>query len=262
MPLSLVKNGLPMPFFIKLDDVEYGLRNSADTTVITMNGAAVFHESFENKMNFTMDYYTIRNELTVSALHGENSLSAIMIFLSSIGKNLLFYRYENIPLICKAANDFLGGVDFFLTYDEEQLNSELRQRTIKLVQLAEFDEWNKDETEFLPNTKNKKGMLKAFVSNFLPCFFLKKETAAVAIPYASPENFIARKAVIQYQLDKQTGVLTKRSFGKFLKFGFVATATALKLLVNFSKIKKDFLARKGEITSFEFWRKRLTISEY
>lgn len=65
-------------------------------------------------MNFLMDYYTIRNELTVSALHGGNSRSAVMIFLSSIGKNLTFYRYENIPLICKAVNDFLGGVDFFL----------------------------------------------------------------------------------------------------------------------------------------------------
>ncbi len=262
MPLSLLKNGLPMPFFIKLDDVEYGLRNSVDTTVITMNGAAVFHESFENKMNFTMDYYTIRNELAVSALYGGNARTAALIFLSTIGKELIFYRYENIPLICKAVNDFLGGVDFFLACDEERLNSKLRQKTVKLVPLTEIDGWNKAETEFLPNIKSKKGRFKALASNFLPCFFLKKRMAAVAIPYASPENFIARKAVIQYQLDKQTGVLTKRSFGKFLKFGFVAAATALKLLVNFSKIKKDFLARKGEITSFEFWRKRLTISEY
>lgn len=49
MPLSYIDKGLPMPFFIKLDDVEYGLRNCADKTVITMNGAAVFHESFEKR---------------------------------------------------------------------------------------------------------------------------------------------------------------------------------------------------------------------
>lgn len=71
--------------------------------------------------------------------------------------------------------------------------------------------------------------------------------AAVAIPYASPENFIARKAVIQYQLDKQTGVLTKRSFGKFLKYGFIGAAAMLKLLLNFSKVRKDFFDRMRKL---------------
>lgn len=261
MPLSMLKKGLPLPFFIKIDDVEYGLRNNADTTVITMNGVAVFHESFENKMNFTMDYYTIRNELTVSALYGGNTGTAVLIFLSAIGKELIFYRYDNIPLICKAVKDFLGGVDFFLTCDEERLNSELRKKTIKLVPLPEIDGWNKAETEFLPDIKSKKGRFKALASNFLPSFFLKKKIAAVAIPYASPENFISRKAVIQYQLDKQSGVLTKRCFFKFLKYGIIAAVISLNLLLNFSKVKKDFLERKEEITSFEFWRKRLTINE-
>lgn len=260
MPLSLTDNGLSLPFFIKLDDVEYGLRNCTDKAVITMNGAAVFHESFENKMNFVMDYYTIRNELTVSALHGGKAWTAVMIFLYSIGKNLIFYRYENIPLICKAVNDFLGGVDFFLTNDEEQLNNELRQKAMKLVPLTEIAGWDENKTSSLPNTK-KTEIFKAFVSNFLPGFLLKKEMASVAIPYASPRNFIARKAVIQYQLDEQAGILTKRSFGKFLKYSFTAAVTALKLLFVFSKTKKDFLERNEEITSFEFWRKRLIINE-
>ena len=261
MPLSLTENGLPLPFFIKLDDVEYGLRNCADKHVITMNGAAVFHESFENKMNFSMDYYTIRNELTVSALHGGNSRTAVLIFLSTIGKELIFYRYGNIPLICKAVNDFLGGVDFFITYDEERLNNDLRKKAVKLVPLSEIVGWDENETEFLPNIKSKKGKFKALASNFLPCFFLKKRTAAVAIPYASPENFVARKAVIQYQLDRQAGVLTERSFGKFLKYGFIGALTALKLMFNFSKVKKIFLERNGEITSFGFWRKRMMIDD-
>lgn len=261
MPLSLTDNGLPFPFFIKLDDVEYGLRNCEDKAVITMNGAAVFHESFENKMNFVMDYYTIRNELVVSALYGGKPWKAVLIFLSAVGKELVFYRYENIPLIYKAARDFLGGVDFFLVSDEELLNNELRQKAIRLVPLSEISEWNTDKIEFLPNIKSKKGRFKVLASNFLPCFFLKKRTAAVAIPYASPENFIAKKSVIQYQLDLQAGVLTKRSFGKFLKYGCIGVLTALKLLLNFSRVKKIFLKRKGEITSFDFWRKRLMINE-
>ncbi len=261
MPLSFTVKGLPLPFFIKLDDVEYGLRNCADKTVITMNGAAVFHESFENKMNFFMDYYTVRNELVVSALHGGTSRMAVMIFLSSLGKNLIFYRYENIPLVCKAVNDFLGGVDFFLANDEERQNDELRRKAAKFVPLVEIAEWNGIKTSLLPNTNNKTGAFKAFASNFIPCLFLKKGTVSIAVPYASPKAFIARKAVVQYQLDGQTGILTKRSFVKFLKFGVIGLFTALKLLFNFSKVRKDFFERGGEISSFNFWRKRLGFDE-
>lgn len=261
MPLSFTVKGLPLPFFIKLDDVEYGLRNCADKTVITMNGAAVFHESFENKMNFFMDYYTVRNELVVSALHGETSRSAVMIFLSSLGKNMIFYRYENIPLVCKAVNDFLGGVDFFLANDEERLNDELHRKVVKFLPLGEIAEWNEIKTSPLPNINNKARVFKAFASNLLPCFFMKKETAFVAVPYASPNYFIARKAVVQYQLDGQTGILTKRSFVKFLKYGVIGGITALKLLFNFSKVRREFAERVGEISSFNFWRKRLGFDE-
>lgn len=128
---------------------------------------------------------------------------------------------------------------------------------MKLVPLMDIDEWDKKEMELLSNIKSKKGWLKALASNLLPCFLLKKRTAAVATPFASPENFIARKTVIQYQLDGQSGILTRRSFCKFLKYGFIGAITALKLMISFSRVQKDFSERKTAVNSFGFWRKRL-----
>ncbi len=42
---AIEKNGLPMPFFIRCDDVEFGMRNKP--VYMTMNCICVWHASFE-----------------------------------------------------------------------------------------------------------------------------------------------------------------------------------------------------------------------
>lgn len=75
MPVSIVKkSNLPLPFFIKFDDIEYGVRKPKDTEIITMNGIALCHEAFENKMSFSGEYYCFRNEMVTIALHQKNGM--------------------------------------------------------------------------------------------------------------------------------------------------------------------------------------------
>ena len=255
---SIRKHGLSLPMFIKLDDVEHNLR-TAEGPLITMNGAAIFHESFEKKMNMALDYYTIRNELVTAALHGSSTKDAVKLFVYSIGKHLLFYRYDNIPLILKAARDFLGGVDFFLACDEEQLNNEIRRSSPKLVKLSDIPEYNRELLNGAPNSVRKGGKLKGMLWNLAPSFLLKKDISAVALPFASPEDFTGRRAVIQYQLDEDMGILTRRRFGSFLKYGFLGAFMALRLALSFGGQKKRWQKRHAELTSFEFWRKHLDI---
>ena len=69
MPLSLINyQNLPMPVFIRGDDVEYGLRNMKN--LILMNGICVWHEPFENKYSSSMFYYIMRNRLIDNAVSG------------------------------------------------------------------------------------------------------------------------------------------------------------------------------------------------
>lgn len=255
---SIKKHGLSMPMFIKLDDVEHNLRTT-DGPVITMNGAAIFHESFEKKMNMALDYYTIRNELITTALNGGSTSNALRLFVRSLGKHLLLYRYDNIPLILKAVKDFFSGVDFFLCCDEEQLNNEIRQCSPKMTKLSDIPEWDKSLLRDSAGSVRKEGVGKAFLSNLIPFFLLKKDVNAVALPFASPEDFVGRKAVIQYQLDGDTGILTKRSFAKLVKYSLLGSAAALRLLFGFPNIRRQWLRRSGELTSFEFWKRHLGI---
>jgi len=44
-----------------------------------------------------------------------------------------------------------------------------------------------------------------------------------------------------------------------MKYGFIGTFTAIRLLFGFSRVKKDWLKRRGELTSFAFWKDHLGI---
>lgn len=260
MPVSVVeKQGLPYPFFIKYDDVEYGLRKPLEVRVITANGIAVRHEAFDKKLSMMLEYYILRNKLVVDAVYGYSVFTAVRIFLYEAGKNLILYRYDNIPVIFRAVRDFLQGVDFFLRCDEERLNGELIAQSPKLVPLADIPEWSEDLRcdEHQPIKRLSAAVLLTLGGHLIPSFLLKKEICAVPLSRCGTRECFGRKAVIQYQLGGSSGILTRRSFAKFLKYGFLTVGNALRLLVCFPRARKQYLRRKDEITSMEFWKAHL-----
>jgi GT2 family glycosyltransferase len=262
MPVSVTDIGLPYPFFIKFDDVEYGLRKQKNTQIITMNGIAVRHEAFDRKKSFAVEYYNLRNELAVNAIYGKyGAFGAVRRFIYEAAKHLCLYRYDNIPIVFRAVRDFMKGVDFFLNSDEEQLNNELIKTVPRLVPLGELPEWNErlrcDEHSL--DKQITAAMVLTLGGHLIPSFLLKKDVSAVPLSRCGTKECFGRKCVIQYQLGGDKGILTQRSFGKFLKYGFLTFLMGLKLAFGYGKAKKQFISRKNEITSFDFWRKHLDI---
>ncbi len=260
MPLSVTENGLPLPLFIKFDDVEYGLRKPAGTEIITMNGVAVRHEHFDKKKSLPLDYYNLRNRLIVNAVHGRmTAFGAAKRVMYEVGKNLMLYRYDNIPLSLWAARDFLRGVDFLCETDEERLNAELMRQALQLGELSDIPQW--DESMRCDNHEQDKsrtlGMALSLGGHLLPPFMLDKSVAAVPLPRTGTRDCYKKRAVIQYQPETSKGVLTKRSFGKFLKYGFLGTVAAVRLLLGYKKAARDWQSRYRNITSFGFWKEHL-----
>lgn len=263
MPVSVVhKNGLPLPLFIKYDDIEYGLRRPEHTEIITMNGIAMRHEAFDKKASFVVDYYYFRNELFTIALYKKNGrAAAIRRFIFEIGKHMARFRYDNIPIIFTAVNQFLGGTDFLLNCDEEQNNKEISATAMKFVALDTIPEY-KEAVRYEELPKNRAvwiGTILTLGGHLIPSFMLKKELIAIPAARAGAVAMFRRKAIIQYQLSGDSGILVKRSFKKFLKYGFKTVGIIFKILFCYKKVKKDLIGRKNEITSQEFWRKHLGI---
>lgn len=61
---AFVRNGMPLPIFVHLDDVDYGVRaDIGGRRTWTVPGIAVWHEPFYAKVEGWFAFYNIRNEL-------------------------------------------------------------------------------------------------------------------------------------------------------------------------------------------------------
>ena len=121
-----VADGLPMPFFIKLDDVEYGLRSSGNYVV--MNGFGVWHEAFGKKANAWAEYYTARNTLIIQSLFPACPHSAIKTMGVRLLKALAFNEPKCMEAVCKGVEDFLRGPEAFRTVDPEKRHIQLLEQ--------------------------------------------------------------------------------------------------------------------------------------
>ncbi len=111
------KAGLPMPFFIKMDDVEYALRLGQKT--VCLPGVCVAHESFEKKYNPALDYYITRNTLITCALHGRDkgAFRRVRRMFAAVMRNAVLQRYDSAALTLRAYRDFMKGAKFLRKTD-------------------------------------------------------------------------------------------------------------------------------------------------
>jgi galactofuranosylgalactofuranosylrhamnosyl-N-acetylglucosaminyl-diphospho-decaprenol beta-1,5/1,6-galactofuranosyltransferase len=106
--------GLPLPLFIKWDDVEYGLRaRDAGYPTATVPGVAIWHMSFADKDDATdwQAYFHLRNRLVGAALHSPEERPTAMLadsFKHAL-KHALAMEYSTLALQEMAIRDFLAG---------------------------------------------------------------------------------------------------------------------------------------------------------
>jgi galactofuranosylgalactofuranosylrhamnosyl-N-acetylglucosaminyl-diphospho-decaprenol beta-1,5/1,6-galactofuranosyltransferase len=106
--------GYPLPLFFQWDDIEYGLRAAgAGFPTVTLPGAGVWHADFGWKnWDDWSRYFSFRNSLIASALHGDFDLSRIVDHLAcELLDSLVSMRYGLAALTIKAIEDFLDGPD-------------------------------------------------------------------------------------------------------------------------------------------------------
>ncbi len=106
--------GLALPFFIKWDDAEYGLRaRKAGYPTVSLPGVAAWHVPWLDK-NDAQDwqaYYHLRNRLVVALLHSPYKRGGRLIAESAELQlqNLLSMRYSTAALRLLAIEDVLSG---------------------------------------------------------------------------------------------------------------------------------------------------------
>ncbi len=112
IPLSILReHGMPLPCFIRGDDLEFGLRlHQRGVPTVPMPGVAVWHEPFYLKLGGWHIYYETRNMLVTASLHQPFDRSGVVRRMGrQITVHLLTYRYYGTALILQGIRDFLAG---------------------------------------------------------------------------------------------------------------------------------------------------------
>lgn len=115
VPTSVLRDvGLSLPFFIKWDDAEFGLRASAaGHPTVSLPGAAVWHVPWTDKDDSTdwQAYFHARNRIVAALLHSRYDRGGRLVresLLVSV-KHVLAMQYGAAALRTRALRDVLRG---------------------------------------------------------------------------------------------------------------------------------------------------------
>jgi galactofuranosylgalactofuranosylrhamnosyl-N-acetylglucosaminyl-diphospho-decaprenol beta-1,5/1,6-galactofuranosyltransferase len=138
---AIKKVGLPLPFFVRCDDAEYGYR--CHLPMITMNGICIWHMPFQIRYNAAVErYQTLRNTLIARDTTGFAPYSDFIYQLKNdLRLELKKFGYKNARLCLDAFEDYLKGPKFIENKNAAE-DSFLRANRNK-EKLVSFDELEK-----------------------------------------------------------------------------------------------------------------------
>ena len=258
MPITVPTNdNLPLPLFIKRDDIEYGLRNGKH--FMTLNGIFVWHEPFETKRPAFLEYYYNRNQCIMESIHKKTfkkkTLKKRMI--KETLRGILTFRYNEAKAAIKGTEDFLRGIEWLKITDPTALNTEIMKYNAQSVNLHNMESF--DEYEKLKKWGIKKKI--AAVLTFNGWIIPSKKIITVPAVRPSYKAFFGVKEAINYDDKNGKGYATKRNY----KEAFLCVKLLLTLLkkinASFEKAKNEYKIRYREITDLGFWNWYLGINE-
>lgn len=138
IPTTIAReDNLPLPFFIRGDDVEYSIRNHAH--FITMNGICIWHEGFGAKFSGSMELYQVhRNDLILQTMNEHISDIKVIDRIKNLYWEEIFkFNYKGCGLLLDAVEDFLKGPDFIRTLDGEACMKEHKARDNQLKPITD-----------------------------------------------------------------------------------------------------------------------------
>ncbi|MCQ2791924.1 MAG: hypothetical protein MJ208_00200 [Bacilli bacterium] len=261
IPMSIVSyKNLPMPFFVKSDDIEYSIRNKNHT--ILLNGICVWHESFESKYSPKNEYYTVRNYLITASAH-KIKLDKRRIksfFLRYVKHYICNYKYLEIKYFCYALNDFLRGVDYVKSINIEQCHKVKLNKGYKIMHVNDLP-FHFSKAEYWKTIKEDE-------KHKVPFLFAKYTINGLLIPshkYAvlgvwggSYYQTYRKKFLIRYDPHTNTAFILRRKPLLSFKSLLLAYRTVRKINKYFDYAYKDFSKNWRKLISYDNWKKHLS----
>lgn len=260
-PIDIARDdNLPLPIFIRGDDLEYGLRNMKK--LILMNGICVWHEPFENKYSSFLEYYIIRNQLIDNSFHcqwyGKNQLKKTMF--KHCLQEIMFYRYKNVDLYLQGIKDFFKGPSWLMNQDGEALHKKVMSEGYKSQDLEElpigFNYPLYENSCRVYNTlKSKIKRDLTFNGLLLPT----KGNTIVSMCLVKTSQCYRKKKIMFYDEAAKKAFITERSFKKTIAYLIKVIMMLFEISFKLTKTQKAYRRDGIKLRTLEFWKGYLEI---
>jgi galactofuranosylgalactofuranosylrhamnosyl-N-acetylglucosaminyl-diphospho-decaprenol beta-1,5/1,6-galactofuranosyltransferase len=266
IPMANVREkGLPVPVFVRCDDVEYGLRSNP--TYMTMNGICVWHESFETRQRASVDCYQyVRNFLVMAACDGHVNTE---LFMTRLWRNVMLRRrdleYGAAELLLKGLEDYLRGPEWLMQADGSTLMRENGRLNDQYVPVSEIDPEliaaaHVDKIcptkHGAPNIVTKLVWTLPYDKHLLPDALLKKEPGHYQVTGASvfAKDTLARECVLVFDETGEKVAVRKMDRGRNCRIKERAAELKKRWQLEHERVAKAYKAAFPYMTSEEFWR--------
>ncbi len=262
------KIGLPLPLFIKIDDMEFGLRINEhfDNAIVAFPSIAVWHEPFYAKRPIWDSYYYIRNHLITNSIHSSlEYVKTVKAFTQSILYSLCIFDYNSAQMVIKAFEDYMQGPNFIISNYPEILHSNIyelsrsyKNQTILANSVSSSDFYQVTKV----GTIQKMLTLLTLNGHLLPYFLITDESVVIRFGVKEKERDsickgLAKKRIIyvidenpnsyQYEFDQKAG----------LNIFFTWFNSVIRSCLRWSSVNTEWKKAFNNLTSMQFWQKYL-----
>jgi hypothetical protein len=265
IPVEHIKErGLPLPVFVRGDDVEFSLRNKPG--FIALNGICIWHVGFAGKFNAAMELYQVhRNSFVVQATSG---ICEDVDFLARIKtmfwKDITRFAYNNAELLIDSVDDYLKGPEYIMNLDGEQSLKEHNAKNEKLVPLAELgysgtlptDPYSYDSL----NVLQKLWYVITINGHLLPNFLLRRTPSIIAYDwfFVPAKNYMKKTLVA---VNDKAKVGARRTINR--KKCFALIKRYRKVMKKYKKthvqVEQQYRQQADTMKSSKFWNEYLHI---
>lgn len=249
-------DNLPMPFFIRYDDMEYSARNAKD--IILLNGICVAHSPFESRYLVSNEYYNARNSfISYSVLNFDVPKSTALLFLKKFTKRfVLSYQYEEQLLMCRGLTDFLKGPNFLKKVNHEALNFKLNRFNRKMYKPDHFKniDFEKELSASLTsNVKSKNKFITRMTLNGL--IIPSKKYTVLKMWGSNPKLTFSKKYVYFYEPKSKNCFVTKKSIFKSMVSFLLFFIVYAKIFFFYRKAKNNFYKHRNYFRNYDYWKR-------
>ena len=262
--------GFLLPFFIKIDDMEFGLRikKRLGKKIVAFPSIAVWHEPFYSKVIIWDGYYYTRNNLIARTIYGTIKYTNTLVkFTKDLIQSLLIFEYNQAEMVVRAFEDYLQGPNILRNNSPEELHKEIVQLSKSYKTQVLQHNYHLNEPVNSPiNAKIGQKIVSLLTLNghLLPSFIQSDGEVLLwqnSVHSGTISRAFRKKKVIIYR--EENSCLLQNEIDRSIGINLIVRwlKAIAQIAMKWSVIKAEWRNAAPELTSTGFWQQYLKTEE-